>query len=1135
MLLLIAGAIDSLRAAPPEGESPILALLPYEGAFDPSRPPDRVILRLTDFNRLSRLAVNGPSPPSTVTAVSAVHRVARVSAQEIIVESQLELAARGRAPFSWGFPVSVARDIEATLDGESCPIAIEPGGTKARVVIPVAGSHVLRLRRSVAATADEAGSEAISLPINPMPTARVIVEPPRDGVEQGNLIARGLIELKPDRTLSGRLGPADRLVMRWSRPGPSGAPGAVGSVEGLALWDVNPAGDRLRARLTYHQPREISTIRLSHDPDLILRSVQASGRSEVFVEDSRNGQWILSIDPPLPPGSTLAIDCWRPWDAARSAAPGSPMTPGRSGDVIRQVPRIRPIGVERFIGALGMRRPGDWTGRLEPQPDTDPINDESFVKAWGNLPDEPLTLSGTSRFSGELKATLRTGLTASRVQVRPAVQLRIESGRIALTVDADLIELSGHFPLAEAELPEGIQVTGVSGDGLMDWTISADHHLHLIWQRPGSGPRRHLRISGWIPLDEDPLKVGSRPHRARIPWFGWGVAEAATGTLSIASNVRVDLQGAGGLTPMPPSPDPISIGAGGPATLPYSLTYQVNDPSRLGEILWDPGPPRVVVSIESQMTLYADFAEWVAVLRYDVSGGALDAIHLKMPAAWAAQATLHPSGDDFQFTSEIRGPSAFWSITPRRPFWGSHRFVVRSTLPLAADREVVYPDLVPLGNNGAFDAYLGIVNATGHPLISEGLTGLKPIDYATRFHDKEFAREVGTPDRAYHVLRNPWVLRIQLPRGAAESGGSQDDAARVALADLTMAVLPDRSIIGRAVYETVPDGGHLLTVDLPAGSSILWAAVESNPTVPLQSGPGRWSIVLDGRREERTCVIWKTGPAASPAPRSSSGSIALPRAGVGTSRSLLTVFTPPGVTVEGIPAGFEPASMVRLELARADGIAQSIRSFLGQLDRSSGRDHERLVSLLINHELALRGAERGSRWSEWGRSRAPDDPDLERIPRARSAVIDAVSSAGLPDDQASARDYLGESAAGSSRPSAGIPEPIALGRIRAFGQPTAMTGIAKGIDDAAPPATLTLQSAPPRLSRNPPADGSAIIVLLVLGTALAATVGSRYRMAAAGAMAMVLGAAAYAGGPTLLAGGLGLAAMAWHKGRGVRA
>ena len=186
------------------------------------------------------------------------------------------------------------------------------------------------------------------------------------------------------------------------------------------------------------------------------------------------------------------------------------------------------------------------------------------------------------------------------------------------------------------------------------------------------------------------------------------------------------------------------------------------------------------------------------------------------------------------------------------------------------------------------------------------------------------------------------------------------------------------------------------------------------------------------------------------------------------------------------------------------------------------------MSLLINHELAVRSAERESRWSESGRTRPPDDSALERITKARSDVVDVVSSAGFPDDQASAQGYLGQSATGPSRPSAGIPEPIALGRIRAFGQPTAMMGIAKGIDDPAPSAVLTLQSPPAGLARMS-ADGLGVIVLLMAGAVLAATLGSRFRLAGTSAMAMVLGAAAYAGGPTLLAGGLGLAAMGWLK------
>ncbi len=399
LVLLIAGAIHSLRTAPSTGESPILALFPYEGAFDPKRPADRVILRLEDFDRLSRLANPEPITFATVTAISAVHRITRLGAQDIVVESRIELTAHGQGPFSWEVPVSLAREIEATLDGESCPLAVVPGGNQARVMIPKAGSHVLSLRRRAAATVDETGSEELSLPINPLPTARVILDPPRDEVPQGDLASRGRTERKPDRALVGLLGPTDRLVIRWARPGAPQAPRSVGSVEGLMLWDVNPAGDRLRCRFSYHQPTEMSTIRLSHDPELILRSVQAPGRSRVFFDETQDGQWLLSIDPPLPPGATLAIDCWRPRDAAAGDSGKPRVAPGRPDVVVRQLPRIQPVGVERFAGSLGVRRPGDWTGRLEPLPNTDPINDESFVKAWGQLPPEPLTLSGTSRFA----------------------------------------------------------------------------------------------------------------------------------------------------------------------------------------------------------------------------------------------------------------------------------------------------------------------------------------------------------------------------------------------------------------------------------------------------------------------------------------------------------------------------------------------------------------------------------------------------------------------------------------------------------------------------------------------------------------------------------------------------------------
>src|SRR5262249_58221315 len=93
-----------------------------------------------------------------------------------------------------------------------------------------------------------------------------------------------------------------------------------------------------------------------------------------------------------------------------------------------------------------------------------------------------------------------------------------------------------------------------------------------------------------------------------------------------------------------------------------------------------------------------------------------------------------------------------------------------------------------------------------------------------------------------------------------------------------MAVMPDRGVIGRAMYEVVPDSGRLLTIELPTGSTILWAAVEPTPSVPLRAGPSSWSIVLDPGRQGRVCVVWRTPPAVVGSPGSGGWTLSLPRA-----------------------------------------------------------------------------------------------------------------------------------------------------------------------------------------------------------------------------------------------------------------
>jgi hypothetical protein len=1099
--------------------SAILALFPYEGPFDPKRPAPDVILRLADFNRLSRMAESDDaSPASVVRAVGALHRVTRQSGVDVVVESEIELTASGRAPFAWEFPVSFAHDIQVFLDGKRLPIAIEPGGARGRVSFAQAGEHRLRIRRS-AATSNE---ESISIPVNAIPLSKVVVDPRPDGRQDAELIARGGTELQPDHSLIGRLGPAEKVEVHWQKLPLAAIAQSKGSLEGLILWDITPAGDRVRARLTCHQSANLSTIRFAHQDGLILRSARVAGSADTFCEENAGKrEWALHVDPPLRDGSTIELDCWLPTDQAPGRQIGSSASAlAVAGGLIRDFPHLEPIGIEKYSGSLGVRRPGDWTGRFDPLPDTDPISDESFVESWGSLPQELLTLCGTSRFVRESRASLLTGPPPTRYQVKPTFHVQIESGRVAITLEAELSELAGHLRHVQAEVPENIQIIEVTGDGLSDWTVSALHRLHLMFDRPFTLPKRKLRIVALITLKEEPLQISTRQHQVKTPWIWWEGAEASAGFLTISSIAKPELRESTGLTLIS-----AETSRAGVTNAPrYRSTYRVDDSRKLGEILWESIPARVSVAIESQMTIHPDRAEWVAVLRYDVIGGALDAIRLRMPAAWAGQAELSLAGSEYQLTRETSGLFSFWSITPERPIWGSQRFVLRATRALDAGRDIEYPEISPLGQ-GAVDAYLVVVDATDRSLAIESTVGLQPIAYSTRFHAGEFATGAGKAVNAFRVSQKTWTLRVQSPRSAFQAGNSPQESVRLALADLAAVVLPDRSLLGSAVYETVPGTGAGMSFELPSGAALLWATVDFNVVVPLRTSSGMWSIVCDNRRPCRIGLIWRTGNSVSHTMGSRS-SLPLPRAGIGSTMTLLSVYAPTDLRpIQGELEGLQPAGMARLEMTRAEWLVRSVNDHIGKFDRSSGRDHEKLVSLLINHEMALRGAQRSVQWTDPGNTDAKNgsaEHDVELIRSARAARDEMVGRAGLENDLTSARIYLGESLASVSHPLGGVPETSAPERIRFLGRPFTFIGLVAGIDGTSSSLALTLESQPLAPTENGPSDSSTISILLLVSLWLATL--SPGRITGQGTLAVLaaLGLAGYTGGPFALVAAMAL-------------
>ncbi len=1048
VVVLLAIAALAPRPATARDDPPIVALFPYEGTYDPAKAPDRVVLRLDDYRRLTwRSPV--VEVKAGVIALASGHRVTRKRAGEILVETEIELAARGGpGPFAWLVPVASAREITAMMGGEPVPIAVEPGGATARIILPGPGNYLLSLRRWASARLDESGAEVLSLPINATPTARVVVAPPAESMGRGVAVTRGHLETTPNGTLDGRLGPCDRLIVRWTPPNgpvrPAIEPGTVGA---LVLWDVTPAGDHVRARLTYHRADEIASVRLAHDPGLILRSVRVAGASRVLCElEPGKDEWVVSFDPPLPPSATIFVEYWKP--SAGLDVDGEP--PGR--EPARPFPRLQPAGGERLTGVLGVRRPGDWTGRLAPDRDAASIDDEAFVKVWGPLPDEPLTFCGTERLGPARAITLETGPARPRIAIRPAVQVRIEAGRLIVAADAE-IEATELPPVLEAVLPPGLRVTQVQGDGLIDWTVTGERKLNLTWHRRGARSRRALHLLGWIATDEDPLAVPPRRPALRTPWIDWPGAEVGPATLAVFGPTNAEIRGGSGLTPSTLLASPPSTALAQPESVSGPrLSYLVEDAGHLGELSWVPRPPQVSVVVESRLTVDTNLARWVAVIRYDVLGGGLDRINLKIPASWAPQARLSVPGESSPGPPHVVGPSAFWSIATSGPsFWGPHRMVLRASMPIGSVREVNYPDVAPLGN-GSVDTYLEVVNATGRSGLTEEATGLQAIARTGRFRDREFESVGGTPGGAYWV-KKPWALRIQWPRATTEPI-DPDGEARAEMAALSMTVLADGSAIGRGLYEIRPGGGRLLTVTLPAGASILWASLEPDPVVPLRAGPSSWSIPIDPRRPGRVCVVWQSPPISWNA--SGRGSIPMPGVGVEATPTFVRIAAPHRLAVRSKGPALQTVTAPRYDATRAEWLGRSIAESLAFLDRGSARDRDWIIALLIDHELALRAVDHGT-----GRKPEPPPPpglsQADSIAVANQAASEAVRNAGLGDELDAALDYLGLASEPSHRPAGGLPEPVAPSRIRALGQPHAFVGSLPAPNDPQP-AALSIET-----------------------------------------------------------------------------
>jgi hypothetical protein len=149
------------------------------------------------------------------------------------------------------------------------------------------------------------------------------------------------------------------------------------------------------------------------------------------------------------------------------------------------------------------------------------------------------------------------------------------------------------------------------------------------------------------------------------------------------------------------------------------------------------------------------------------------------------------------------------------------------------------------------------------------------------------------------------------------------------------------------------------------------------------------------------------------------------------------------------------------------------------------------------------------------------------IQSARGDRVETIHRAGLDDDLTSAQNYLGQSSANTTRPLVGAPEPNEPARIRRFGRPSTLIGVIPGIDEPLFGSTLTFENQTWEQSWKSARNPAIVTWSLLLGIALLTTALRHISWINALALVMALGLGGSLGGPLILAGGLGIAAIGW--------
>ncbi len=1056
-LALMATWTASARFDPVE---PIIAILPYDDLDGLDAKPGRVVLRQEDHDRLVQLARPSRPEPAKATLVAATHHVARPNGRSVVVESRYMLEVVGPVAAAWTFPVGSAFDLEATIDGHPSPLVISPDGRSATLAAIPPGRPLVVFRRSVPwVESGREGGVGGSIRVSVDRSAFALVEV--DRVDGPGLVdlpdLAGIVQPSPDG-LVGELGPSDRIAVRWgaSPPGASRP-----EVDATIRWDAHPAGDRVIARLTVVGKTPLRSVRLATGPGLAVVGQTIPGLvGTATAGSSEQPEWVAHVDPPLGPGTSFEVTLWRP-----VATP----------EPTRSFPRLGLVGGE-LTGLVGFRKPDGWSGRLSNASSADLLSELNFVRRWGPMTTDGLSLAGASWWDGSRAIVARVAPEPVKLDVRDQVAVEVVAGGLKFAADSVLIDKLAPSWDAEATFDGPVRLVRVEANGLSSWTQPRPDRVRLVFD--GSKPirERAIHLEGIVGGPRAPTAgEGGEPASSPVPWPRWaGVdpnSEAEPGKLVVEGEGEFRVASKGEILLEDPSqPPPPSAKAPGRTRKTYSRRRL--DPA--SRVEWTTPRARVNVSVQSDLRLDPTRSHWTADVVCEVSGGSARTLYWKLPTAWALGASLTTDGAAPRVEAETRGESTFWTITLDRPTWNRRTLTIRSSRPLVPGAAIDYPEVAPLSMPGRGEVArydLAVTQLSGVPVALEAASGVTSLATSS---DRSNPTRVpgGALSRAFRVSGNPWSIRLRVGTATAVEPplrpGQFDDSgrlARVERVDLQVAI--DRTTAqGRAEVRLRP-GSPFLPVFLAPGARLIGASVEGRATTPIgpdAGGDRRWLIPLGDRDARRVVFGW-----TQPAPMSgqarpdgeNSPSAPLPRFEQPSMPTSIRVTSPAAGIGWTISGGGTWASLnpMQASLARFERLGDEVREATERVNRepTSARSVA-ILDPLIEMALNLRAARRSLQVADQA-----NQPKLDEWLAIQDRGDALILEAGLGSLLEETKERVGLVPPGPEPGrNVGFEEAPDIYRIRPIGQPYHFRGLTSP-DPTQPPA---LEATPEKLSHG---------------------------------------------------------------------